>query len=187
MNPMKTVSSSPQHSLFKRRDSFAGLRSVSRRCGFTLVEVTMAIGIFSFGFVAMIGLLPVGLNVSRQAIETTISSQIVQQLTTQALQTDFSLLEKLEEAKPYYFDDQGKELAANDGQSETSLMEKSSYKAGFAVDTNTALPSNTTSQRLATVTVFVLNTHGSTAIASKDWTSTAGVTKFTVMIPDNGL
>jgi uncharacterized protein (TIGR02598 family) len=148
--------------------------------GFTLVEVTLAIGVISFAFVATIGLLPVGLSVSRQAIETTIQSQIVQQLTTQALQTDFSQLGKLSAADPYYFDDQGK----------TATAAGSIYKAGFTVATTTALPdpaSNKSTQKLATVTIFVLNTKGIAARAAADLATAAGAKKFTILIPDNGL
>ncbi len=137
----------------------------------------MAIGIISFAFVATIGLLPVGLSVSRQAIETTIQSQIVQQLTTQALQTDFSQLGKLADAAAYYFDDQGKSVPAA----------TSCYKAGFNVATTTVLPDSRTTQKLATVTIFLLNTKGITSRAAADLATSAGVRKFTILIPDNGL
>jgi len=155
-------------------------RSALRRClfgrgGFTLVEVTMAIGIISFAFVATIGLLPVGLSVSRQAIETTIQSQIVQQLTTQALQTDFSQLEKLgdpSKAEPYYFDDQGKATG------EVGSL----YKATFQpVPPTTDLPDGVSTRKLKTVTISIENTRGSAAQAA------ANSKKFTILIPDNGL
>ncbi len=155
----------------------ARVKKSFRACGFTLVEVTMAIGIISFAFVATIGLLPVGLSVSRQAIETTIQSQIVQQLTTQALQTDFSQLATLSTADPYYFDDQGKST------SNTS----SNYKAGFTVATTTALPAGASTQKLATVTIFVLNTKGNTVLAASNPATSPTARKFTILIPDNGL
>ncbi len=155
-------------------------RSALRRClsghgGFTLVEVTMAIGIISFAFVATIGLLPVGLSVSRQAIETTIQSQIVQQLTTQALQTDFSQLENLgnpQKTEPYYFDDQGKATG------EAGSL----YKATFQpVPLTTDLPAGVSTRKLKTVTISIENTRGSAAQAA------ANAKKFTILIPDNGL
>lgn len=146
--------------------------------GFTLVEVTLAIGIISFAFVAMFGLLPVGMNVSRQAMDTTLEAQIVQQLKTQALQTDFSQIETLQAADPYYFNDQGKGVEA---------AKDALYKTAFKVVKKTALPSGVTSERLATVTIFVLNTKGNEARASASPASAPEAKKFTILIPDNGL
>lgn len=150
--------------------------------GFTLVEVTLAIGIISFAFVAMFGLLPVGLNVSREAIATTIETQIAQQMTTQALQTDFSQLPRLEQntgTTPYYFDDQGK----------ASTPDSALYKARFTVSSSTKLPSNVTTQKLATVTIYILNTRGNPAkaVPAHDPVNDPDSKKVTVLIPDNGL
>lgn len=167
------------------RSGRSPLSSQQRRSlsGFTLVEVTLAIGIISFAFVAMFGMLPVGLNVSRQAMDTTIEAQIVQQMKTQALQTDYSLLEEL--AKPeavLYFDDQGKLTEA----------QTASYKAGFSsVAKTTQLPSDQPSgvltTKLATVTISVLNTFGNSQRAASDLSSAKDVKKFTILIPNNGL
>lgn len=141
--------------------------------GFTLVEVTLAIGIISFAFVAMFGMLPVGLNVSRQAMDTTIEAQIVQQMKTQALQTDFSMLDELSGADEVYFDDQGKQVDQSAGI----------YQAKYsAVSANTKLPDGTATSRLKTVTISVLNTKGSAEVAN-----TRDPKKFTILIPDNGL
>ena len=162
----------PSISAFRRSTLRRGL---SGRGGFTLVEVTMAIGIISFAFVATIGLLPVGLSVSRQAIETTIQSQIVQQLTTQALQTDFSQLENLgnpQKTEPYYFDDQGKSTG------EAGSL----YKAVFQqVPATTDLPAGVSTRKLKTVTISIENTRGSATQTA------ANAKKFTILIPDNGL
>jgi uncharacterized protein (TIGR02598 family) len=146
--------------------------------GFTLVEVTLAIGIISFAFVAMFGMLPVGLNLSRQAMDTTIEAQIVQQLKTQALQTDFSQLGTLDQVGDYFFDEQGK----------PSAPEKALYKAGyFPVPQNTRLPSSATTSKLATVTIAVLNTKANTSAAAADLRTDSDAKKFTILIPDNGL
>lgn len=149
--------------------------------GFTLVEVTLAIGIISFAFVTMFGLLPVGLSVSRQAMDTTIEAQIVQQMKTQALQTDFSQLNELGKVgDELYFDDQGKSVDSS----------RAAYKAGYLpVPTTTLLPGGTPSsvtRKLATVTIFVINTKGSSERIQADGTS-KDAKKFTILIPDNGL
>jgi uncharacterized protein (TIGR02598 family) len=160
---------------FSLRDSARCSRRLARvRCGgFTLVEVTLAIGIISFAFVAMFGMLPVGLSVSRQAMDTTIEAQIVQQMKTQALQTDFSRLDELDDADELYFDDQGKQVEAANGI----------FRAKFAsVSANTRLPDGTSTSRLKTVTILVANTKG-----TAETTGSREPKKFTTLIPDNGL
>jgi uncharacterized protein (TIGR02598 family) len=140
--------------------------------GFTLVEVTLAIGIISFAFVTMFGLLPVGLNVSRQAMDTTIEAQIVQKMKTQALQTDFSMLSNLKDADELSFDDQGKQVEAGKGN----------FRAGYSsVSTETALPDGSITRQLKTVTISVRNTKGGVEVANSQ------PKKFTILIPNNGL
>lgn len=62
------------------------------QAGFSLVEVTLAIGIVAFAFVALFGLVPTGLNVFRSAIDTSIGSTILQQVVENAQQTDYDAL-----------------------------------------------------------------------------------------------
>ncbi|MDQ3622245.1 MAG: Verru_Chthon cassette protein B [Verrucomicrobiota bacterium] len=86
--------------------------------GFSLVEVVLAVGIVAFGFVAVLGLLPVGMNVFRQAIDTSVSAQIVQRVVSDAQQTEFDALLNNAETTTgefyvlpaRYFDDQGNEV-----------------------------------------------------------------------------
>lgn len=80
-----------------------------RQRGFSLVEVTLAIGVVGFAFVAVLGLLPVGLHVFRAGIDTTVQSQIVQRVVADAQQTDFDLL-KQRPVEMRYFDDQANDL-----------------------------------------------------------------------------
>jgi uncharacterized protein (TIGR02598 family) len=145
----------------------------ARLGGFTLVEVTLAIGIISFAFVAMFGMLPVGLNVSRQAMDTTIEAQIVQRMKTQALQTDFSRLDELSSSEELFFDDQGKPVAPD----------QSVFRARFSgVSAATKLPDGTSTSRLKTVTITVENSKG-----VSEGVGTREPRKFTTLIPDNGL
>jgi len=146
--------------------------------GFTLVEVTLAIGIISFAFVTMFGLLPVGLSVSRQAMDTTIEAQIVQQMKTQALQTDFSQLGELAAADEMYFDDQGKQV------DEAQALYRTKFSA---VSANTRLPEGAATDRLKTVTISLLNTKGMADRANADLATSSDAKKFTILIPDNGL
>jgi len=59
---------------------------------FSLVEVVIAIGIVSFAFVGILGLLPAGMHQFRGAINTTVCTQIAQQIISDAQQTDFDTL-----------------------------------------------------------------------------------------------
>lgn len=69
-------------------------RSRARRldAAFTLVEVTLAIGVVAVAFVALFGLLPGGMGMFRQAMGITIGSQIAQRVLNDAQQTDFDTL-----------------------------------------------------------------------------------------------
>ncbi|MDR0534466.1 MAG: Verru_Chthon cassette protein B [Verrucomicrobiales bacterium] len=71
--------------------------------GFSLVEVVLALGILVFCLVALLGLLPMGIQSFRSAMSMTVESQIAQSLSSDLQLTDFSNLR----AGTYYFDDQG--------------------------------------------------------------------------------
>jgi uncharacterized protein (TIGR02598 family) len=88
---------------------------VSRRA-FTLVETVLAIGIVSFALVAIMGLLPCGLQVFRKAMDTTLEGQMIQQLTGMMGQTPYSDLAQLQ-GKSFSFDDAGNfvEATSTDG------------------------------------------------------------------------
>jgi uncharacterized protein (TIGR02598 family) len=96
------------------------------------VEVTLAIGIVAFAFVALFALLPVGLTTFRQAMDTSVTAQIFQRIVSEAQETDFdSLLVSAEEKgkgrnNQYYvfplryFDDQGNEVKVNNPANPTA-------------------------------------------------------------------
>lgn len=88
---------------------------------FSLVEVVLAIGVVAFAFVAIFSLLPVGMGVFREAMDTSVSAQIVQRVVGDATETEFdSLIDPAKNggasagnyyALPVrYFDDQGTEV-----------------------------------------------------------------------------
>lgn len=86
------------------RNSF----NLSRRnkLAFSLIEVTIAIGIVSFAFMAIMGLIPTGLNAFRSAIDTSVSGQIFKSVINETQQTDFGALIAATPAIRY-LDDQG--------------------------------------------------------------------------------
>jgi uncharacterized protein (TIGR02598 family) len=68
---------------------FAGANGHS---GFSLVEVSVAIGIVAFAFVALFALLPQGANTFRRTIEVGVCSQIAQKVIADLQQMDFDQL-----------------------------------------------------------------------------------------------
>ena len=91
------------------------------RAAFSLVEVVLAIGIVAFAFVALFSLLPIGMGVFREAMDTSVSAQIVQRIVSDAEETDFDVLKddpgnsKGGDGNYFalplrYFDDQGTEV-----------------------------------------------------------------------------
>lgn len=77
-----------------------------RRSGFTLIEVTISLGIVAFVMVSLVGLLPAGLSNFRTAMSQTIESQIVQGLSEEIALTDFANLAALE-GKQFTYDNSG--------------------------------------------------------------------------------
>jgi len=92
-----------------------------RSAGFSLPEVAMAIGIIAIAFVALIGLLPVGLNTYRAAIDESNQTWIMQSMNSMIQTTDFTEIPNLDyktSNEIYYFDEEG------------SLIEKDSTSTG---------------------------------------------------------
>jgi uncharacterized protein (TIGR02598 family) len=83
------------------------LRRLTR--GFTLVEVTLSMGVISVAMVSVLGLLPVGLTTFRQAMTNTVESQIVQGLSNDVLLTNFDNLQDLA-GEEYDFDNDGRPI-----------------------------------------------------------------------------
>jgi len=63
-----------------------------RQSGFSLVEVVLAVGVIAFAFVAIMGLLPAGLQQFRQAVDNSVCTQIAQRVIQDAQLTDYSTL-----------------------------------------------------------------------------------------------
>ncbi len=129
----------------------------SKRFAFTLVEVTLAIGIVAVAIVPVFGLIPTALNTFHKAIDASVSTQIAQRLINDAQQTDFLTLTggatgrfaRTPELR--YFDDQGNELTGTDT---TGAI----YQTRVVVAPNTQTTgSGSGNQNLATVMVQIAN------------------------------
>lgn len=78
----------------------------AKKAGFTLVEVTISLGIVAFAMISLVGMLPAGLSNFRTAMATTIEAQIVQALADDILVTNFSNLSKFT-GQEYTYDSRG--------------------------------------------------------------------------------
>ena len=57
-------------------------RPVCRTAGFSLVEVTLALGVAAFCLLVLLGLLPTGLKTQQSGIQQTTANQIISQLSS---------------------------------------------------------------------------------------------------------
>ena len=81
-------------------------KKIVRRDGFSLVEVAMSLAIVGFACVAMLGLIPMGLTSFNRAMGNTIEADIVQNLTNDVLQANFSNLYQYNN-QTYWYDNEG--------------------------------------------------------------------------------
>lgn len=81
---------------------------------FSLIEVTIALGIVSFALTALMGMLPVGLGLFRNATETSVATRIVQKVSGDLQQADFDSIASAE-SHLLYFDEQGTVLSSPSG------------------------------------------------------------------------
>ncbi len=81
-----------------------------KKCrAFTLVETALALGIVAFALVPLVGMLPIGLRISHDASDLTMSAQIAQRLAGMVHQSDYSNYSRLANGY-YYFDNEGQPL-----------------------------------------------------------------------------
>jgi len=148
---------------------------------FSLVETTLAIGIVAFGLVGILGLLPSGLATFRQAMDTSTSSHIVQQVVTDLQQGSFTNLSQQQSLR--YFDEQGNALTAPVSADGRHAI----YYVNTVAQTPSTLPGGT-SPSLATITVEIVK-NPSHQTLQRDPTTLAvvdkpnlAVTRFPVLI-----
>jgi uncharacterized protein (TIGR02598 family) len=83
-------------------------RTGSRQEAFSLVEVVLALGIFTFALVSMLGLVPVAMSSARSSMDNAIAVQLADGLASKFAQTGFSFLPV--QPSNHFFDDLGKEV-----------------------------------------------------------------------------
>lgn len=76
---------------------------------FTLVEVSISIGVVAFAMIAMLGLIPVGLTTFQEASTLSVRSQIVQAISNEIARSDSANIQ----GRDYFFDNEGNVLEEN--------------------------------------------------------------------------
>jgi uncharacterized protein (TIGR02598 family) len=146
--------------------------------GFTLIEVAIAVGILAVALVALLGLLPGGMNTFRRAMDTSITAQIAQRILLDIQQADFDQVidapaTGIDNVSPYYtftaptrgsrqfryFDEQGVELIPPGNGNALSAAQKISvvYQVNIRIMPTASLPAkaDTIKGAVALVTVQV--------------------------------
>lgn len=143
-----------------------------KNTGFSLVEVVLALGVCSFAMIAIVGMIPVGLSTFKDAMNTTVRSQIVQSIASDVLLTDFS---KLEEITHRYYDDQGALLddANTPSLSYTAQVEQHDVTGPAAVP----FASN------ATILIKIAKTHPGQSFAEIEERSPHRIYSYPVIVP----
>lgn len=164
------------------------------RGGFTLVEIALAIAILAFAFLPLVALLPTGLHDFRGAMNLSITTQIAQQVISDAQQSDFDLLTdrrhfpkdaKLEgfsfraplinAPALRYFDEQGAEILLEGDKPNAAEKHRVVYQVNTRVQPQTAVPADkptnalpATIANLALVTVEVAFAPGNLELPFSD-------------------
>lgn len=96
-----------------------------RAGGFSLVELTIALGIVGFALVAILGLVPIGMKAFQDAMRLNVEAEIVQTIARELENTPWKRagevglpsnppngLEDYVKSFPVYFDDEGREVGS---------------------------------------------------------------------------
>jgi len=132
--------------------------------GFSLIEVTMAIGIFTFCLITIMGLIPVALKTSRASFDKNIETRMVQAVQANLIQKPYSTI--LINGS-FIFDSEGSEITL---PSSTEIR----FRVFYANQNTTSLPASQSAPKLTTSLVTISNT------------ITAAVHTNSLHLPDNG-
>ena len=106
--------------------------------GFSLIEVTLAIGIIAFAFVALFGLLPTGMQTFRASVDATNDVTILQDMNAMVQVTGWKNIDSLDSTGTgdvYYFDEEGRRTDTKKNQtSEPEVKARRLYQAKLLVE-----------------------------------------------------
>lgn len=123
----------------------SGPRAAVSRAGFTLTEIVICVAIISTVLVSVVGILPVGMDVSRRAINHTVVATVLEDLYNrlqgQRLQPGVAAF------SPAYFDDLGVYLPAPEAGADAEAVQKylnrRTYRAEVTISDWKPAPANT--------------------------------------------
>lgn len=136
------------------------------RKGFSLIEVTFAIGILSFCMIAIMGLVAVALGTSRQSIDKNLEARILQNIRSELLRKPFSGLPA--EGKVVF---DGEAYRLEETESDES---RKFYEATYKNLPKAVLPSEQTNAKVVTCKVSIVN------LVRKE------TSHYAILLPDNG-
>jgi len=134
------------------------------RSGFSLIEVAMAIGIFSFCLITIMGLIPVALKTTRSSFDKNIETRMLQATRANLTHTPYSTLPG---AGSLVFDSEGTEILL---PSSTEIR----FRVSYTNISTTVLPGGQTAAKLTTALISISNT--ATTVTSSN----------SLHLPDNG-
>ncbi len=76
-----------------------------RHAGFTLIETTLALALTAIGLIALLGLIPHGLDVMKSASDKSIEARISQEIVNEVMLTDWQNVNSYDEIIRYYDND----------------------------------------------------------------------------------
>ncbi len=134
---------------------------------FSLIEVTLALGVVTFSVITLIGMIPLGLATFHKAAATSVSSQITQQVVSDVQQTDFTQLvtgtNSATKLPLRYFDDQGNELGLGGTNLPTSAPPGTVYNVNVVINTPVGLTGGN-SANLACLNIEIVTNPGKSVL-----------------------
>ena len=127
-------------------------RAIFASRAFSLIEVTIALGILAFALVGIMGILPVGLRTMGDAIDDSTSSLITRRMVGEARQSSFDALLSMP-STTRYFDFEGQEVAS--ASSSLSVYKAVTTVSSTGSSSNLALVSITVSKNNSGNRTFV--------------------------------
>lgn len=106
-----------------------------KRAGFSLIEVTLAIAIVAFAFIALIGLLPAGMSVFNQTMDSTNEMRISSDLTALLQASEYNKIPtNVDIVKNIFYFDVDGALVDTDNRQVPEKVDERVYAARIYVD-----------------------------------------------------
>lgn len=121
-----------------------------RNClGISLIEVTLALGVFTFAILPIMGLVSVGMGSLRGSMDDTVRAVIVSEVIGEAQRTEWSDLDARFEGQTFYYTDEGVRLESNTGNNAAKTV----FLANTRLSDSPTLLQGNQSSRLLQVTI----------------------------------